>query len=60
MGIKMNNIDKDLILKTVGEKWLITYDNPDVTKGIEICTNPLLLQDIINEIRSHGGKNYGI
>jgi hypothetical protein len=65
MGVKMKiNIDglemetdRDLVLKAVGEKWVVTYCMPDGKKNMGLCNSHLSLPDMIVGIRSSGGKN---
>lgn len=53
----MTNEERDLILETVGQKWVFTFDRSDGKKCMGMCNSHHGLPDIINKIRESGGKN---
>ncbi len=52
----VTNEERDLIIETVGQKWVITFD-ANGTKCMGMCGSHLMLPNMINKIRESGGKN---
>jgi hypothetical protein len=53
----MINEEEQKILDVVGQKWTLTFDSAHGTKSMGICNSHLMLPEIVNSIRSTGGKN---